>query len=179
MQKLQLQSYHNQVQQYEALLKPLASNMQTAFTGGKDQVGMDPSALEDIGMPPAGETPRLPTPPHDKMPDFGDYYENPEDDPYEDPYFKMDEEKKIGTLPDYKTPEERMMQRRADKRRAKFRKPISRLPWQLLDELQAEKDKFTEEKALGKLLQMKQMREKEERREREKAKKMGIDSDSD
>ncbi|GMH99477.1 hypothetical protein TrVE_jg3868 [Triparma verrucosa] len=179
MSKLQLQSYHNQVQQYEALLKPLASNMQTAFTGGKDQVEMDPSALQDLGMPPAGETPRLPTPPQDKLPDFGDHYENPEDDPYEDPYFKTSEEKKLGSLPDYKTPEERMMQRRADKRRSKFRKPISRLPWQLLDELQSEKDRFTEEKALGKLQQMKEMREKEERRKKEKQKEMGLDSDSD
>jgi len=38
MQKLQLQSYHNQVQQYEALLKPLASNMQGAMLNGNDQV---------------------------------------------------------------------------------------------------------------------------------------------
>ncbi|GMH72347.1 hypothetical protein TL16_g05891 [Triparma laevis f. inornata] len=178
MDKLQLQSYHNQVQQYEALLKPLASNMQTAFTGGVDQVAMDPGALQDIGMPAAGDTPRLPTPPA-ALPDFGDYYENPEDDPYEDPYFKTDEEKKLGSLPDYKTPEERMKERMADKRRSKFRKPISRLPWQLLDELQSEKDRFTEEKALGKLQQMKEMREKEERKKKAKAKEMGLDSDSD
>jgi len=70
MQKLQLQSYHNQVQQYEALLKPLASNMQDAMTNGKDQVQMSEQTMEDIGMPAAGETPRIATPPQDKL-NFG------------------------------------------------------------------------------------------------------------
>ena len=51
MQKLQLQSYHNQVQQYEALLKPLASNMQSAMSGGNDQVAIDDSTLEELNIP--------------------------------------------------------------------------------------------------------------------------------
>ena len=174
MQKLQLQSYHNQVQQYEALLKPLASNMQTAMTNGKDQVAISEEALEEIGLPPAGQTPRIPTPPLDKLPSYDEHYDNPEDDPYNDPYFRKEGE--MGALPQYKTAEERYAQRRADRRRAKFRPPISRLPWNLLDELQAEKDRFTEEKALGKLMQMKQMREKEERRAQAKA---AAEDDSD
>ncbi|GMH62608.1 hypothetical protein TrRE_jg12385 [Triparma retinervis] len=181
MQKLQLQSYHNQVQQYEALLKPLASNMQDAMTNGKDQVQMSEQTMEDIGMPAPGQTPRIATPPQDKL-NFGydDIPEDPEDDPYNDPFFKTEEEKKMGdNLPKYTTPEERAAQRRADKRRSKFRPPVSRLPWHLLDQLQAEKDKFTEEKALGKLKQMKDMREKEERKERQKRIDAGMDSDSD
>mmetsp|Transcript_9918 Transcript_9918/g.20190 ORF Transcript_9918/g.20190 Transcript_9918/m.20190 type:complete len:962 (-) Transcript_9918:30-2915(-) len=182
MQKLQLQSYHNQVQQYEALLKPLASNMQDAMTNGKDQVPMSEQTLDDIGMPPSGHTPRIATPPQDKL-NFGfdDIPENPEDDPFNDPFFKTEEEKKMGeALPKYTTPEERAALRRADKRRAKFRPPVSRLPWHLLDQLQAEKDKFSEEKALGKLQQMKAMREKEEKRERQRRIDAGMDdSDSD
>ena len=61
----------------------------------------------------------------------------------------------------WETAEERAAQRRADKRRSKYRKPVSVLPWALLDELQAEKDKFTQEKALAKLQNMKEMNEKE------------------
>jgi len=163
MQKLQLQSYHNQVQQYEALLKPLASNMQSAMHGGKDQVAIDEGTLEEMNIQKSGETPRPDTPPQDKIPQ-PELYENPEDDPYEDPFFKTDEEKKDaadGKMVQFKTAEERAAQRRADKRRSKYRKPVSVLPWALLDELQAEKDKFTQEKALAKLQNMKEMNEKE------------------
>jgi hypothetical protein len=168
MEKLQLQSYLNQQQQYEALLKPLAENMQMAFTDGKDEVGISKGAMEDMTIPEVGQTPRMATPPEAKkaMATF-ETYENVEDDPYEDPYFKTDEEKKemnADVTLNYKTPEERAAARRADNRRSKFRPPVSRLPWQLLDELQAEKDAFSSEKAMGKMLKMKEMREKEERK---------------
>ena len=63
----------------------------------------------------------------------------------------------------FKTPQERAQQRKADKRRSKYRKPVSVLPWALLDQLQAEKDKFVQEKAVAKLNSMKTMNEKEER----------------
>lgn len=155
--------------QYEALLKPLASNMQLAMTDGKDQVAISEEVLEDLNIPEAGQTPRLPTPPSEKLPQY-EIYENIEDDPYEDPFFKTDEEKKEGgdeggtKMVQFKTPEQRATQRRADKKRNRYRKPISRLPWVLLDELQAEKDKFVQEKAVAKLSQMQSMNAKEEAR---------------
>ena len=179
MGKLQLQSYHNQQQQYEALLKPLAENMQGAFTEGKDVVGISEATMEELQIPMPGHTPRLATPREEKqaMAAFAVYKD--EDDPFEDPYFKTDEEKKDldtdATL-NYKPPEERAAARRADQRTSKFRPPVSRLPWALLDELQAEKDGFAQEKALGKLQKMKEMREKEQAK-KVKAMEAAMDSD--
>jgi hypothetical protein len=154
--------------------------MQGAFQDGTDQVGISEGAMEDLGIPMPGSTPRLPTPDAERqgMAAF-ETHENPEDDPYEDPYFKTDEEKKdldTDVTLNYKTPEERASQRRADNRRSKFRPPVSRLPWSLLDELQAEKDSFAQEKALGKLSKMKEQREKEERK---KMKALEAEMDSD
>jgi len=111
----------------------------------------------------SGDTPRQKTPPHEKIPQF-ETYDDPEDDPYNDPFFQTDEEKKEsndGKMVQFKTPEERAAQGKANKRKSRYRKPISVLPWALLDQLQAEKDKFTMEKATKKLNDMQEMNEKE------------------
>ena len=188
MQKLQLQSYQNQVQQYEALLKPLMSNMQMAMTDGKDQVAMGEEVLEDFNMKKSGESPRWEKETRKKNV-WGEFEDDPNDDPSNDPFFKTDEEKKRdaeeeksakeqGRMVDYKTPEQRALERKLDKRRAKYRKPVSRLPWSLLDELQGEKDKLLGEKVLAQINQMQLKRKKEHARKEQRA-ALGLDENGE
>jgi len=175
MGKLQLQSYHNQQRQYEALLKPLAENMQAAFQGGKDQVGVADETMEEFNIPLPGHTPRLPTPPQE-----GRREDPPSPDPYEDPYFQTDDgdpnkmDLSAASSLNYKTPSERAARQKSNTAKKKHRPPVSRLPWQLLDELQAEKDALAGERAVGKLAKIKEMREADEARRRRK-----VDGDSD
>ena len=78
-----------------------------------------------------------------------------------------------GKMVQFKTPEERAKARKADNRKKKYRKPVSVLPWALLDQLQAEKDKFVAEKAMRKMGEMKEMSRKEEAAEKKRAEREG------